>query len=52
MMMMMMMITMMMIRHRHVWGISDDIERSRTFARTLRPEPNRWWTAKYNNAPK
>lgn len=40
------------LRQRNVWGISDDIERSRTFARTLRPEPHRWWTAKYNNAPR
>lgn len=36
-----------------VMGISDDIERSRSFARTLRQSrENRWWTAKYNNAPR
>ena len=36
-----------------VWGINDDIERSRSFAKTLRQsQENRWWTAKYNNAPR
>ena len=32
-------------------GISTDIERSRSFARTLRQSSHRWWTAKYDNAP-
>ena len=43
----------MFSRYGSVWGISDDIERSRSFARTLRQsQENRWWTAKYNNGPK
>ena len=33
-------------------SISTDIERSRSFARTLRYSEHRWWTAKYDNAPR
>ena len=34
-------------------GVRSDMERSRTFARTLRQSGQpRWWTAKYDNAPR